>query len=172
MFKFLFSRDSGAEDARMGISQLGDLISRPNNVPAGLVTWGMSVLFFVSFFGSCGLWLSFFVPWLAGSLANLATWALLLLLSCSSSLCDHKRQSPWDFMHRKHRESSGKCVFLGSSYRVWFSESSLGPRNLKSYKHSIWLWCWLFLEKHGSGTYVSWFRKSQLWFTKWKEKKK
>lgn len=73
MFKLLFSRDSSVGDARMGSSQLGDLISRPNNVPAGLVTWGMSVLFFVSFFG---LWsLSFFVPWLAGSLANMGTSA-------------------------------------------------------------------------------------------------
>ena len=88
-----------------------------------------------------GLWFSFlffFVRRLMAPFANLATWALLFHLSvllpffvimkCGYSA--HAKVSG-TYLHKKHLGSSLKmCIPSLHIHKVWFCESSVGPKNL------------------------------------------
>lgn len=103
---------------------------------------------------------SFFCSMAIASFASLATWSLLfhlslLLISLWSSAQNILIMPKLIYLLRN--EASGELfesVLRLHIHRIWFSESSLGPRNLSFYKHLIGIWCRWSFEKHWFRTFI------------------
>ena len=153
----------------------GDLVSSSNNITTSLVTLDMcAFLLFPSFLGpwsliflpfSLSLSLFFFFFLFYGSWLLLLTWLpghfssispcyfhYFMIMKCRYSA--HAKVSG-TYLHKKYLWSSlNLCIPSLHIHKVWFCESSVGPKNLSLYRHPIWIWCRWFFEKHWLRTYV------------------
>lgn len=146
----------------MGVNQSQEIwFQIQTMLTSSLVTLDMSVFVFISFIGMRSLtFFHSFVPWLVASFASLATWSLLfhlslLLISLWSSAQNILIMPKLIYLLRN--EASGELfesVLRLHIHRIWFSESSLGPRNLSFYKHLIGIWCRWSFEKHWFRTFI------------------